>query len=150
MQVFVSYSPRDKAFAREIQNHLAVEGIKVWRDDRVMPGDNWALAVGAALERSNAMVVLLSPDAMSCDMVRRDIEYALTQIRFRFRLISVLLRPTRHIPWILRQLTFIESRPSPKGALDQIVKALRAPRKSARQAYQRQARVRGTADPPSP
>jgi hypothetical protein len=125
MKVFVSHSRSDEGFARELVSRLAAEGFKVWHGDEVSPGDNWALKVGKALEESDAMVVLLSPDADKSDYVRRDIEYALGSPRYRNRLLSVVVRPTRRIPWILRKLPLIRAYEHPEQGTDQVVDGVR-------------------------
>lgn len=73
--------------------HVILEdaGLQVWDATReIMPGDNWAATLGNALQEAQAMVVLVTPDAMRSKWVRWEIEYALGQIRFRERLIPVV------------------------------------------------------------
>jgi len=129
MRVFLNYADPDREVAREIRGRLAAEGFAVWMDEDVLPGQNLALAAGRALERSNAMVVLLSPASGKSIAVRRGIEYALTQIRFRNRLIPVKARPTRGFPWILRMLTIVDWQGDTQGALLEIVNRLLKPLK---------------------
>jgi TIR domain len=79
----------------------------------IMPGDNWANKVAQALQESEAMVVLLTPDALRSNWVRRDIEYALGAQGYRKRLIPVFVGdpeelPKEDVPWILRHLRIIK------------------------------------------
>lgn len=55
------------------------------------------------------MVVLLSPDSMKSEWVRGEIEYALGSRNYEGRLIPVLVRPTREIPWILREFQILQA-----------------------------------------
>ncbi len=126
MKVYVSYADRDGEIAAKLAARLAAEGFGVWPDDRVLLGDNWALAAGKALEQASAMVVLLSPDALNSESVGHDIAYALTQRRFANRLICVQLRPTRREPWMDFAASLIDWRAGPESAANDIVKALRA------------------------
>ncbi len=121
MKLFVSYSGSDKELARELISRLVAEGFEVWQDVEVHPGDNWPLAVGKALEESDAMIVLLSPDAAESEWVGREIEYALTSPRYKNRLIPVIVRPTRRIPWILRKLHLIRLYEDPAEGTDRVV-----------------------------
>jgi TIR domain-containing protein len=97
-----------------------------------MPGDNWADKVGQALRESEAMVVLVTPSALESNSLRRDIDYALTQKRFKGRLVPVLAGNAQHfqgwsIPWIFDHLPIInlkENDTSDKD-LDQIVQVLK-------------------------
>ena len=56
------------------------------------------------------MVVLLSPDSVSSDWVRREIEYALGDPNYAGRLFPVLVRPTEDVPWILRKLEILHAK----------------------------------------
>jgi hypothetical protein len=50
------------------------------------------------------MVVLLSPAALTSAFVQREIEYALGDERFKGRLVPVVVRSVKEIPWILEKL----------------------------------------------
>jgi hypothetical protein len=104
MQVFLSYAAADREFAAGVARSLKKKGYHVWfADDRLYPGDNWSLAIGKALKESDAMVVLLSPESVRSEWVRRGIEYALSSQKYKGRLIPVLVRPTKDFPWILER-----------------------------------------------
>jgi hypothetical protein len=78
MQISLSYARADEAFARALSSQLERRGFSVWSPaEEELPGDNVWLRTGEALKRSKAMVVLLSPDSMRSEHVRREIEYAL-------------------------------------------------------------------------
>lgn len=111
MKVFLSYAQADRDAARFLAEGLARFGHKVWDPaDALFPGDNWALRIGKALQESEAMVVLLSPQAMRSDQVRQDIEYALRSAQYKGRLIPVLVKPTKDIPWILKRFPIVRFR----------------------------------------
>ena len=108
MKVFLSYAASDREVAKKIASRLEATGHDVWSaDDALFPGDNAALEVGKALEKSEAMVVLISPQAMKSEWVRREIEFALGAPQFRGRLIPVVVKPTADIPWILKKLPIV-------------------------------------------
>jgi len=109
MRVFLSYAQSDKEVARNLATHLEEAGHKIWlADDALFPGQNIALEVGKALDKSEAMVVLLSPQALKSDWVRQEIEFALGAPQFRGRLIPVMVKPTADIPWILKKLPIVK------------------------------------------
>ena len=84
MKVFISHSSEDEALASKVVSYLEQAGLDVWYDGReIMPGDNWADKVAQGLRESEAMVVLVTPSALESNSLRRDIDYALTQIRFK-------------------------------------------------------------------
>lgn len=110
MKVFVSHAHTDEPLARRVTATLERAGLEV-RDPihEIMPGDNWAAVVSQALQESQAMVVLLTPDAMRSRWVLADIQYALGQVRFRERLIPVVVgdpdaMKSEEVPWVLRRL----------------------------------------------
>ena len=99
--VFISYAHSDLAVARQVAAQLEDAGNKVWfADDAVFPGENLMLEVGKALEKSDAMVVLISPESMKSDWVRQDIKFALSAPQYRGRLIPVIVKPTGCPPWV--------------------------------------------------
>jgi hypothetical protein len=105
MKVFLSYADEDRVFAKDLASRLSKAGYEVWDPDReVLPGDNWPQKIGEALERAEAMIVVLSPEAVASKWIRREIEYALGSSNYAGRLIPILLRPTEEIPWILQKL----------------------------------------------
>ena len=114
MKVFISHAYTDDPFVRKVADGLEKVGLEVWDATReILPGDNWADKVARALEESEAMVVLLTPDALRSNWVSWEIQYALGEQRYRNRLISVIVGdpeelPEEDIPWILRRLQMID------------------------------------------
>ena len=114
MKVFISHAYTDEPFVRKVVTGLEKVGLEVWDATReILPGDNWADKISQALQESEAMVVLLTPDALRSSSVRWEIEYALGQQGYRERLIPVLVGdpeeiPKEDVPWILRRLHMID------------------------------------------
>ena len=118
MKVFISHAHSDERLAHKVAAILEQAGLEVWDAKReIMPGDNWAQEVSNALQESEAMVVLLTPDAVRSEWVRREmrwnIEYALGEVRFRSRLIPVVagdpdVLNTESVPWILRHQKIVD------------------------------------------
>jgi hypothetical protein len=110
IKVFLSYAKPDQAYAQRLASGLAKEGYQVWdARNELLHGDNWSLRIGEALQQSDAMVVLLSPDAVKSEWIRREVEYALGSANYAGRLIPIVVRPTKEIPWILRKLKLVIS-----------------------------------------
>ncbi len=126
MRVFLSYSAADERFARQLASELSRRGCDVWDPSaEVFPGDNYADQIGQALKQSKAMVVLLSPDSVKSEWVRREIEYALGDRNYAGRLFPVLVRPTEGVPWILRKLQLLRANNNPAEISKRIVSALK-------------------------
>jgi len=113
MKVFISYSHKDEALARELSATLEKAGLDIWDDRReIMPGENWAEKMAQGLKESDGMVVLLTPDALESNTIRRNIEYALGKEAYSKRLIPVLVGdpqefPQENLPWIFKHLKMI-------------------------------------------
>ncbi len=108
MKVFFSYAEADRKIAESLATKLAEDGFEVWNPNReLLPGDNARLRAGRALEESDAMVVLLSPQANQSRFVRQDIEYALGSPRYKGRLVPVLVKPTEVDFWILKKFPMV-------------------------------------------
>jgi hypothetical protein len=104
-RVFLSYARADQQQARKIADHLREAGYRVWDPEQeILPGSDWASQLTKALNSAEAVVVFISPDAMSSRQVSHEIEYALGARHLRGRLIPVVLRDTKDAPWILQSL----------------------------------------------
>ena len=56
----------------------------------VLPGDNLPLKIGEALKQADAMIVVLSPEAVESNCIRHEIEYALGASNY-----ATAIRPQR-------------------------------------------------------
>lgn len=126
MTVFLSYAREDTKVAGVLRAGLSKAGFEAWDPaERLMPGDNWALQLGKALQKADAMVVLLSPAAIASAHVQREIDYALGDERFKGRLLPVVVRSVKEIPWILEKLNLLRIESDPERESRRVVAALR-------------------------
>ena len=125
-KVFLSYSAEDSKVARALASSLAEAGFETWDPgEALFPGDNWALRIGQALQESDAMVVLVSPNSMKSEWVRQEIEYALGSARYKGRLLPVVLKPTKDMPWILKKFPSVKIGTNVEEAARQIAQHLK-------------------------
>lgn len=132
MKIFLSYDDRDEEIANDLASRLSDAGYDVWCSaQRILPGDNWALEVGKALKESDAMVVLLSPSALSSSRVLGDVSFALGSSNYSDRLIPVQVAHVKpeSVPWILGRMKLIRYGPrNQEKAVGKIIERLeRAP-----------------------
>jgi hypothetical protein len=137
MNVFISHAEKDRSFARSLAKALVRAGVQVWEPGGVEPGKNWAIEMGKALERADAVIVLLSPAASASESVQREIEFAISSPQFKSRLIPVLVKPTRKVPWILQELPQWLEVSDPAAAARKVVEQLRPRRARRRSAPKR-------------
>ena len=80
--VFISYAREDSPFARRLVEDLRGAGIDVWLDQiNTRGGQAWDEAVEAALANSAAVIVVLTPSAISSGTVLDEVSYALEKNR---------------------------------------------------------------------
>lgn len=104
---------------------LEAKGHQVWDPERdLVSGSDWASTLMKQMKSAEAMVVLLSPEAVDSRWVSQEIEFALGAKRLQNRLIPVLVRPTRNIPWILRELQLIKLGDNPEKVAEEILERL--------------------------
>jgi hypothetical protein len=88
--VFISYSRRDVDFANRLVDDLEAVGLPIWFDQKsIEPGANWDAAIEQGLNESIAIIVIISPDSMTSDNVRNEINFARDNDQ---RIIPVLYR----------------------------------------------------------
>jgi hypothetical protein len=134
MRVFISHSHETKGLAQKLGEELRRAGMDVWNYEvDILPGDNWAQKIGQALESSQAMVALLTPEALNSRTVLQEIQYALGNKTFNKRLIPVLVGsedniPIEKLPWILKHLNVIRlpAYGTQEAGIERITQALQA------------------------
>lgn len=90
-EVFLSHSDVDGEFATSVAEALRRHGVPVWysRTD-ILGAQQWHDEIGAALDRCDWFVVVLSPNAVESIWVKRELLYALQQERFENRILPLL------------------------------------------------------------
>ena len=80
-RVMISYARADgEALARALRERLTASGIDVWQDRAHLEGGHdWWLQIRAALDHVRFLVWLMTPAALSSDVVRREWRYARSQ-----------------------------------------------------------------------
>jgi len=72
--VFISYSRQDAAFVDRLSGDLRARGVDLWIDrERILPGDHWQFAIEDAIERSSALIVVLSQAALQSRWILAEI-----------------------------------------------------------------------------
>jgi eukaryotic-like serine/threonine-protein kinase len=89
--VFVSYSREDQEVARRFAENFASEGLSVWWDQALNPGEAFDQVTELALEEARAVVVLWSKHSVNSRWVRAEA----TQASANNRLLPVMIEPCR-------------------------------------------------------
>jgi len=109
MQVFISHAKADETLARGLASALERAGFSVWNPESILPGDNWAMEIGRALETSELMIVLFSKRSRESATVTQEAQYALTSGNYRGRVVPVLVDSVTfaagaEVPWVLLKM----------------------------------------------
>jgi hypothetical protein len=98
--VFLSYSRRDAEVAQRLVSDLEARGFDVWRDtDDIRGGEVWRASIADALDRTAAVVLLVSPNSAVSKNVSREISLADGS---HTPVIPVLVAPTAELEGSLR------------------------------------------------
>lgn len=104
-QIFISYSRKDIAFVRKLAGDLEKAGYDVWWDvSDLRGGDDWLRLIPAAIDASQFVIVVLSPNSITSDWVKKEYTQALS---LRKRLIPIMFNRAS-VPFALNTLNYID------------------------------------------
>jgi hypothetical protein len=76
--LFLSYSTRDQFFAELVELKLKESNIGIWRDQaQLQPGENWRSGIDDAIDRSLAVLIVMSESSVLSAYVTYEWAYAL-------------------------------------------------------------------------
>lgn len=119
--IFVSYSSKDRPFAVGLTEELQKLGANVWIDQLgIGLGENWDNAIEEALEKSETLMLILSPTSVGSQNVQDEVSIAInTDKKFVPILIKECDLPMR---WQRRQ--YADLIKNPEKAIGDILKFL--------------------------
>jgi hypothetical protein len=104
-QVFISYKHEDETFALRLYDDLKAIGINVWIDQRdIRAAGKWDRQVEDALQKSDAMILILTPASVGSENVADEWSYYLDEKK---PVLPVLFKPCS-IPFRLRRVQHID------------------------------------------
>ncbi|HEY1349045.1 MAG TPA: TIR domain-containing protein [Ktedonobacteraceae bacterium] len=123
---FISYSRQDEQIALALQDALKAHGRSTWIDQRgIEPTEQWRQSIYQAIDKAEAFLYLLSPDALTSNFCTEELRYALANKK---RIIPIVvhavhardvLKAVADIQWI-----FCQQERMLKQAVDEILTAL--------------------------
>lgn len=123
--IFISYSRSDSDFVDRLEADLRARDFQVWVDrQRVEGGQDWAEMIQRAIERSEYLLVVLSPDAVASEWVKKEIGFAQSSGKY---VIPLLYRRVAQVPIRLEGLQWIEFVGAYQQGLDALLYALATP-----------------------
>lgn len=79
LYMFISYSHKDSATVYPIIRQFHEQEYNVWYDEGIEPGIEWPEEIANALNSSSLFVVFISPNSVSSENVRNEINFALAK-----------------------------------------------------------------------
>jgi hypothetical protein len=113
-EVFISYAHQDLPFVRKLAADLRRRGIHTWYSKRHVAGaQQWLDDIGAALDRCDWLIVILTPAAVASLWVKREVGFAFNEKRYNERVIPIALKKckAKKLAWPLVTIQSIDADP---------------------------------------
>ena len=110
-EVFLSHASLDHRHADRLRRILVAHEIPVWfSPHRIHGAQQWQDEIGSALARCGWFMLLLTPNAVKSMWVKRELNYALIEKRYKDRIVPVLLQRCNFekLSWTLPQFQLID------------------------------------------
>ena len=143
-EVFLSHASRDRRLVERISAGFDAHGVRYFYSKRHIAGARqWHDELGAALERCNWFVLVLTPSAVKSVWVKRELLFVLQSKRYRDRIAPLLVKDCamNRLSWTLSSFQHIDFRKSFAEGFEVLVALLR---RSASSSSGRSARRKGT------
>jgi TIR domain-containing protein len=125
-RVFISYSRQDREIAARVADRLTEGGLATWLDfEQLNAGDSWTSQSQMALNRSDAVVVLVSPALLGNRQSLQEISYA-QNVGVPVIPVRVGKVGDRDLPLELARLQMVDATNQPlEAAVEAIAQAIR-------------------------
>jgi tetratricopeptide (TPR) repeat protein len=121
INVFISYSHSDNEFVDRLEADIRQRGYGTWMDRLGLAGGHkWRRELQGALDRSQVVLVVLSPEAAASEYVQSEYGYAFDE----GKLVIPLYYRTCKVPMELRGIQWIDFQQSYEQGLEALVHAL--------------------------
>lgn len=110
-EVFLSHSSTDQFFVAGLAATLRRHGIPLWyAPTEILGAQQWHDEIGAALQRCDWFVLVLSPAAIKSMWVKRELMFALNELRYQNKIIPLLFQPCAYdqLSWTLAAYQFVD------------------------------------------
>ena len=124
--VCISYSYKDREFARKLASDLAAHGIKPWIDEwEIRLGDSIVEKISEGISQADYILVILSEDSVRSKWVQEEIKAAFQRdaVASKQVFIPVVLGKVE-VPQFLRYIKYVDLSESYEEGLNEIVQAI--------------------------
>jgi hypothetical protein len=110
-EAFLSHSSLDRQLASGIAEVLQRHGVPVWYSHaNILGAQQWHDEIGAALQRCDWFLLILTPHSVESMWVKRELLFALQQDRFENRIVPLLYQPCAfdRLSWVLSSFQIVD------------------------------------------
>lgn len=110
-EIFLSHSSKDRDFVLRLARVLKEHKIRYWYSATHISGaKQWHDEIGRALNRCDWFLVVLTPNAVRSQWVKRELLFVLNEVRYNERIIPLLRRPCEYsrLSWTLTEFQFVD------------------------------------------
>jgi hypothetical protein len=111
--VFLSHSSKDRKFVLDLARTLKRHGIPHWYSaTHIAIARQWHDEIGKALRRCDWFLVVLTPDGVESNWVKRELLFALSDHRYNQKIIPLLRKNCNfsELSWTLSSFQFVDFR----------------------------------------
>ncbi len=113
VEIFISHSSRNHAFAERLVKELNRHGLKTYYSKRSIRGaQQWHDEIGLALARCSWFLIILSPQSVASEWVKHEYMYAMQSPRYLRHIVPVLFRNCnfKKFSWTLPNIEYVDFR----------------------------------------
>lgn len=118
MKVFISHTAKDRKVADALAYELKKRKISTFFDVQFLPGSSLEKQATSSLKESDAIIAILSQHSFSSEWVRKEIDEALFNEKFKNKFFPVLLSKDNEdlsrLPWVLQKINHLRLSPDEK------------------------------------
>lgn len=110
-EVFLSHSNKDRRFVGHLARVLKGHKVRYWYSAaHILGAKQWHDEIGRALRRCEWFLIILTPDSVRSQWVKREMLFALDDIRYNERIVPLLLKPCDYsrLSWTLPEFQLVD------------------------------------------
>ncbi|SOD01804.1 TIR domain-containing protein [bacterium JGI 053] len=114
VEVFLSHASPDRELADHLVDILRRHNLPVWYSPtNIVGAQQWHDEIGAALDRCDWFVVLLTRSSVQSMWVKRELMFALQQNRYESHIVPLLVESCDfgRLSWVLSSIQIIDLQP---------------------------------------
>jgi hypothetical protein len=123
--IFISYARKDAEAANRMVGTLANAGYEAWIDREIPGGELWKKRIVEAIDKSHAFLILLSPNSVASENVRKELDIAELRKKLIFPLVIAPMKVPAEMEYSLVGLQRIDFVTDPNSGERNLLSAMR-------------------------